>query len=403
MSKAKRRGSRTEVGIQHHALPGVSSTRSGKCRDGGYEVNMSASASAYRSPTAEGGPSNESQASGVSWAAIFAGAVVAAAMALSLTTLGAGIGLSSVSPWAHSGASAGSVATGAIVWMVLVQALSAVLGGYVAGRLRTKWVNVHSDEVYFRDTAHGFVVWALAVTLMAAVLTSAATSVVEGAGHVAGHAAGMVPGAMRRPMGGEPMAPDGAGPFAYYADELLRTERPAADGNDAAVRAELGRIVATSIRNGKLSQADQAYLSQVVAARTGLSATDAQQRVAASAGGRRSSGSQCPRQGRRRTPAPRRTFPTGCSRDCCSVRSCRALQRRSAGASGTTCTPRCNSTASVNNIEESVHEIDTAIVARRSDSVHHPDRPVQSLLITAFAGPAHGAGPCAGSNVQNHV
>lgn len=245
---------------------------------------MSASASAYRLPTVEGGPGNESQTSGVSWAAIFAGAVVAAAMALSLTTLGAGIGLSSVSPWAHSGASAGSVATGAIVWMVLVQALSAVLGGYVAGRLRTKWVNVHSDEVYFRDTAHGFVVWALAVTLMAAVLMSAATSVVEGAGHVAGHAAGMMPAAMGRRMDepmGQPMAPDGAGPLAYYADELLRTERPATDGNDTAVRAELGRIVATSIRNGKLSQADQAYLAQVVAARTGLSATDAQQRVVA--------------------------------------------------------------------------------------------------------------------------
>jgi hypothetical protein len=244
---------------------------------------MSASATAYRSPTLEGGPGNESQSSGVSWAAIFAGAVVAAAMALSLTTLGAGIGLSSVSPWSHSGASAGSAATGAIVWMVLVQAISALLGGYVAGRLRTKWVNVHSDEVYFRDTAHGFVVWALSVTLMAAVLTSAATSV-EGAGHVAGHAAGMMPGAMGRATGepiGPPAGPDGAGPFAYYADELLRTERPAADGNDAAVRAEIGRIVATSLRNGKLSQADQAYLAQVVAARTGLSAADAQQRVAA--------------------------------------------------------------------------------------------------------------------------
>src|SRR6201993_1992575 len=110
----------------------------------------------------EGGQAyvNDSNQSGVSWPAVIAGAFVAAAMALIFLALGTGIGMSSITPWAGSSSSGKAVAAGAIVWFVLIEFMACSMGGYLAGRLRTKWVNVHTHEVYFRDTAHGFLVWA---------------------------------------------------------------------------------------------------------------------------------------------------------------------------------------------------------------------------------------------------
>jgi len=87
---------------------------------------------------------------------VIAGAFVAAALSLILLALGTGLGLSSVSPWSNVGASASTVSKAAIVWLIVMQVIASAMGGYLAGRLRTKWANIHNDEVYFRDTAHGF-------------------------------------------------------------------------------------------------------------------------------------------------------------------------------------------------------------------------------------------------------
>ena len=119
---------------------------------------------------------NESGASAVSWAAILAGAFVAAALTVTLVALGAGLGLSSVSPWSNAGASATTIGVATIVWLILMQLVASATGGYLAGRLRTKWVDVHTDEVFFRDTAHGFLAWAVGVVIGAALLASAAAS-----------------------------------------------------------------------------------------------------------------------------------------------------------------------------------------------------------------------------------
>src|SRR5437763_1731138 len=96
----------------------------------------------------------EADASGISWPPVLGGALVAAATALLLFALGAGVGFSSVSPWPNSGASPTTFTVMTAIWLIVVQWLSSGLGGYLAGRLRTKWTGVHSDEVYFRDTAH---------------------------------------------------------------------------------------------------------------------------------------------------------------------------------------------------------------------------------------------------------
>ena len=117
---------------------------------------------------------NEADASCVYWGAVIGGAFVTAALSIILLALGTGLGLSSISPWANVGASASIVGTAAIVWLIAMQIVSSSMGGYLAGRLRTKWTTIHTHEVYFRDTAHGFLVWAVALVITASFLTAAA-------------------------------------------------------------------------------------------------------------------------------------------------------------------------------------------------------------------------------------
>src|SRR5471032_654609 len=137
----------------------------------------------------EASVTDDSNSSGVSWGAVIAGAFAAAALSLALLSLGTGIGLSAVSPWANAGASARAIGWTAIGWLVLMQVIASSVGGYLAGRLRTRWVSVHTHEVYFRDTAHGFLVWAVGLVLTAAFLTSAGTSMVGGASRASAMAA----------------------------------------------------------------------------------------------------------------------------------------------------------------------------------------------------------------------
>src|SRR5215470_7468119 len=120
--------------------------------------------------------SEETTKSAVSWAAVFAGAVVAAATTLILLLLGSGIGLSVISPWYGAGVTAITLGVSAVIWLVVVQWLSSALGGFLAGRLRTKWTGLHTDEVGFRDTAHGLLAWSLATVAGAVLLGSIAMS-----------------------------------------------------------------------------------------------------------------------------------------------------------------------------------------------------------------------------------
>jgi hypothetical protein len=213
---------------------------------------------------------NEAHSSGLSWAAVIAGAFVAAALSLALLTLGAGIGFSSVSPWANAGASASRIGRTAIAWLVLMQLIASSVGGYLAGRLRTRWVNIHTHEVYFRDTAHGFLVWAVGLVITAAFLTSAATSMVGGAAR-----AGM--NAPDRPESAQ--SRDGLASNAYVVDRLLRTTAPGSERDNASVRGEIGLIFANGLQEGSLPQADRSYLAHLVAAKTGTSEPDAEKRV----------------------------------------------------------------------------------------------------------------------------
>lgn len=218
----------------------------------------------------------EARSSGMSWGAVLGGAFVAAALALILLLLGSGLGLTVVSPWANEGASARTLGIAAIVWMIATHLASSAMGGYLAGRLRTKWVDVRTDEVFFRDTAHGLVAWAVGIVLTAAFLTSAVTSVAGGAvkvGATATAGAGVAAGAAAQAK------ESGADPNAQFVDGLFRSDRPR-ESDDSSMREEVGRVLMNGLRQGDLPAADRTYLAQLVAARTGLSQPDAEKRVA---------------------------------------------------------------------------------------------------------------------------
>ena len=212
--------------------------------------------------------SGEPQVSGVSWGAIAAGAVVACALTVVLLAFGTGLGLSIVSPWAGSGVSATTFKIGTGLYLVVIAMLSSSIGGYLAGRLRTRWIGVHSDEVYFRDTAHGFIAWAFASILGAVLLASPASNLIGGG------AAAVTQGAVA--------AAGQSGPMEGYIDTLMRSDAgappPAANAGDS--RAELLRLFTSSVAKGNdLKPADRTYVARVVAARTGLSQPEAEKRV----------------------------------------------------------------------------------------------------------------------------
>lgn len=204
---------------------------------------------------------------GVSWAAVLAGAVASLALTLVLLSFGVGMGFSVVSPWSSSGVSATTFKIGTGLYFIVMAMISSAIGGYLAGRLRTKWVGVQPTEVHFRDTAHGFLAWAVASILGAMLMAAPASSLVGGT------LARATPGAANATQ---------SSPMNGYVDRLLRSDNPSAEGQQGTsdTHGEIVRLLTTSFhdRSG-LSPADRSYVDKVVSARTGLSQADAEKRV----------------------------------------------------------------------------------------------------------------------------
>lgn len=203
-----------------------------------------------------------SAVSGVSWAAVLAGAAVAAAVSVLLVALGAGLGFAGAAPWLGTGPSPATFTIMAGVWLILVQWIASGFGGYLAGRLRTRWANLHTHEVFFRDTANGFVTWAVA-TLAVVLVTAMAGAL------AVGHAATSGAGARA----------DAPGPYAYEVDRLFRSAHPDDSASAAAARAEAARILGAETTGEAVNAEDRAYLAQMVATRAGAPMTAAQARV----------------------------------------------------------------------------------------------------------------------------
>ncbi len=221
----------------------------------------------------------ESSRPATAWGPIIGGAVAATGVTLIMLLLGSGVGLTMVSPWSGESSSAATVGVTAAIWLVVVQWLSAAFGGYLTGRLRTKWAVVHTDEVFFRDTAHGFLSWALATIFVAGFLASSLTSL-AGVGAKAVGATAIVGGT----AAGTGAAASAGTPdlsTSYFTDALLRPERVGADArNDgASATAEIARILMQGAATGSVPDADKIYVASIVAARTGVSEADARARV----------------------------------------------------------------------------------------------------------------------------
>lgn len=264
-------------------------------------MHTPASSHGVASPT-PAPPATGAVQSAVSWSAIIAGAAAAAALSLILLILGTGLGLSSVSPWAFDGVSRETFGWSTIAWITLTSIAASGLGGYLAGRLRTRWVDVQTDESYFRDTAHGFLSWAVATLLTAAVLTSAIGAIVGTGAKAVGSATGAAAtaaGGLAAAGAGAAVAESDDGDVQYWVDSLFRRAAAPADPavatpagetmpaaapeamreDGTALRAEIARIVVNSLRGDGLDPADEQYVAEQIAARTGISQAEARTRV----------------------------------------------------------------------------------------------------------------------------
>ncbi|TEA78893.1 hypothetical protein [Allopusillimonas ginsengisoli] len=217
--------------------------------------------------------------SGVSWAAIFAGAAAAAALSLILLMLGMGLGFSAISPWSQEGVGATTFTISTAIWLAFTQILASALGGYLAGRLRVKWRSIHDDEVYFRDTAHGMMSWAVATLVTAAFLGSALSGLIGSSAQIAGKATS---GAVATAVQGvtTSAAQDTSNPMDYFVDALFRSDQPAPDTvNPERSHGEASTILLRSLSQGELDASDKTYLAGLIARQTGISQTDAEQRI----------------------------------------------------------------------------------------------------------------------------
>jgi hypothetical protein len=235
----------------------------------------------------------------VSWGAIIAGAAAAISLSILLLTLGSGLGFAAISPWANRGASAASVVISGAIWLIVTQWISAAVGGYLAGRLRHRWLATHQHEVFFRDTAHGLVTWSVATLVVVFAVSSSLSALGGGVARAGSAAAGAgAKGGME--LAHAQMSPPGlgAGPggeeHMYGTDKLFRkVPAPAnamaamapmnggvASGSDSGnYRMEAAHIAARAASTGDISDEDRSYLVSLVAAKAGVSADEAQRRV----------------------------------------------------------------------------------------------------------------------------
>src|SRR5215217_6576314 len=209
-------------------------------------------------------PGVEERFSYVSWSAIIAGALAAAAIAFVLHSFAAGIGIavSSTAPTWRDASFALVALSG--LYLVLVALISYGFGGYVAGRMRTRLVGRTPDETEFRDGVHGAASWALATLLTALLIFGGAQSLTRLAAPSTGAAGPSTS------VGGENI-------IAFDIDRLFRGVRP--DVNMESTRAEASRILLTASSHRGIVAEDRAYLVRLVTDRTGVAQPEAERRV----------------------------------------------------------------------------------------------------------------------------
>ena len=187
----------------------------------------------------------------VEWGAVIGGALAALATSFVLLNFGAAVGFASVSPWTSTATGLKAVGVGAAFWFLLVTIWASALGGYLAGRLRHRWNDANRQEVEFRDSAHGLLVWSLAVLLGAYLAATGVTAIGKGLGNAASGLAAT------------------SDPITATTDLLLRTDKSAPPDVSETSRAEISRLLVRSAQAGEVAPTDKTYLAQIVTARAG--------------------------------------------------------------------------------------------------------------------------------------
>lgn len=206
-------------------------------------------------------------ASYVDWGAIFAGAVVAAAISLVLFIFGSALGLSFTDFDEGGGMSVGWFAVTAALWAAWVQVSAYFAGGYLAGRLRRRAYDATEHESDIRDGSHGVIVWAVGIVFSGALAFAGLTGAISVTAQTAGT---VVAGAASN---------DAAGEYGLVVDRYLRDADAANPPLRAGTRDEVGRIVAASIADGDLAAPDRDYLTATIGRAAGLDQAAAQARV----------------------------------------------------------------------------------------------------------------------------
>jgi hypothetical protein len=232
--------------------------------------------------------------SAVTWGAIFAGAVASAALSLILLFLGTGFGLTLVSPWSNEGISSTSFGISSILGITVISLLASALGGYLTGRLRTRWANTPQDEVFFRDTAHGFLSWSVATIGTAALLTTVIGTIISGGiksgAAVAGGTTMVATTAVTALV--DDKSKNANNPLPYLLDSMLRKSTSVTNplSTDTVVsnktrsssrnnKGELTRIFIKAVTTSSLPEDDLKYAGQLVAQDAGIDQQTAEKRV----------------------------------------------------------------------------------------------------------------------------
>ena len=229
-----------------------------------------------------------SDSSAVCWSAILAGASAATAVSLILLFLGTGLGLTAVSPWAYKGVSGSTFGVSTILWVTFMSLVASGLGGYITGRLRTRWLATHVDEVYFRDTAHGFLAWSIATLVTATLLASVISFIVGGATQAG---ATIVAGATVAAHDSDKTESETEKLLPYFLDSMFRgnttittagtefSSVPGSRNDNDASKVELTRIFLNALANKGLPPADLSYASQQLAEHAGINQIEAENRI----------------------------------------------------------------------------------------------------------------------------
>ena len=207
----------------------------------------------------------------IAWGALFGGVIIAVALQILLSLLGAGIGLGTVNVNAGSTPSAGGFGIGAGLWWVISSCIALFVGGYASA-----WMA--GIAVRFDGILHGLVTWGMATLLTIYLLSSAVGSIVGGGfsalGSVTSAAGSGINSAAKPIAQATGISPDMIQQQAQAYLQPPATTNPASITPQEAQK-EVASNLVTYEKGGSDAAAAKARIIDITAAQTKMSREDA--------------------------------------------------------------------------------------------------------------------------------